>query len=44
MYTAREGLGGGGGSWREGLEGEVAKDVFKGAKFFRFPSLIQKKI
>ena len=43
MYTAREGLGGGGGL-RLGLEGEVAKDVFKGAKFFRFLPLIQKKI
>ena len=42
MYTAREGWGGGG--LRLGLEGEVAKDVFKGAKFFRFLPLIQKKI
>ena len=37
MYTAGEGWGG------EGLEGEVAEDIFKGAKFFRFPPLIQKK-
>ena len=33
MYTAGEG----------GRGGEVAEDIFKGAKFFRIPPLIQKK-
>ena len=38
MYTSGEGWGG-----RVGGGGEVAEDIFKGEKFFRFPLLSKRK-